>query len=142
AVVAIWTALFVIIVGADVPYTVTHGIIIDAATFGSAVNVFTWPQRKFDVLPAPLTLPTDWKRSSRWETPALSTYADHPEDIAKHLDPLILAAKQVLVDFLQEWPQIPIFFKGTSSIRSLKPDKRDALMSAVSAYLGDPARSP
>mmetsp|Transcript_30107 Transcript_30107/g.39646 ORF Transcript_30107/g.39646 Transcript_30107/m.39646 type:complete len:555 (-) Transcript_30107:173-1837(-) len=142
--IALILILFCSLIGSlgEISPTITHGMIIDASSFGSSINVFTWPARLFDKLPTSLTLPFESKRLDPGITPALYTYADHPQDVWEHLDPLIEYAKDKLVADHDHYSQYPIFLKATAGIRTLTQAKRTALMEAIRDYMFDESKNP
>lgn len=64
------------------------------------------------------------------------------KDIAEALSPLVDFAKDILKDYEEDWEKFPIFLKATGGVRQLSYSDREALLSAVRDFLGNPETCP
>ncbi|CAM9586993.1 unnamed protein product [Ectocarpus sp. 6 AP-2014] len=63
-------------------------------------------------------------------------------DIAEALSPLVDFAKDILKDYEEDWERFPIYLKATAGVRQLPYGDREALLSAVRDFLGNPETCP
>lgn len=64
------------------------------------------------------------------------------QDIPEALAPLVDFAKEILKDYEKDWKRFPIFLKATAGMRELSYTDREAVLSAVRDYLGNPETCP
>ncbi|CAN0437084.1 unnamed protein product, partial [Ectocarpus sp. 8 AP-2014] len=63
-------------------------------------------------------------------------------DVAEALSPLVDFAKEILKDYEEDWERFPIYLKATAGVRQLPYGDREALLSAVRDFLGNPETCP
>ncbi|CAB1099538.1 unnamed protein product [Ectocarpus sp. CCAP 1310/34] len=64
------------------------------------------------------------------------------KDVAEALSPLVDFAKEILKDYEEDWERFPIYLKATAGVRQLPYGDREALLSAVRDFLGNPETCP
>ncbi|KAF7337906.1 F-box domain-containing protein [Mycena venus] len=119
------------------------GIVIDAGSSGSRVQIYSWknPQsmtvEKGSVLSK--SLPKVEKGTRDGEAwvhkvePGISTYADSPETIAEHLRPLLAHARNLVPPSLA--PTTPLFLLATAGMRLLSEEKQAQVLQAACTFL-------
>lgn len=114
-----------------------YGIVIDAGSSGSRINVFRWQDN--DALLAEkaseelthsvpqIFQDKDWTKKV---TPGLSKYDSKPQKaFSKHVKPLLDFAQEIIPeDKIQE---TPVFLQATAGMRLLQADKRDRILKDV-----------
>nr|GAT58135.1 predicted protein [Mycena chlorophos] len=119
------------------------GIVVDAGSSGSRVQIYSWRDpRTLDVRkgsPLATTLPKVEKGTRDGENwmfkvePGISSFADKPEDIANHLRPLLAHARELIPPSLQH--ETPLFLLATAGMRLLTPEKQAALLQQTCNFL-------
>ncbi|KAF7322297.1 F-box domain-containing protein [Mycena chlorophos] len=119
------------------------GIVVDAGSSGSRVQIYSWRDpRTLDVRkgsPLAATLPKVEKGTRDGENwmfkvePGISSFADKPEDIANHLRPLLAHARELIPPSLQH--ETPLFLLATAGMRLLTPEKQAALLQQTCNFL-------
>ncbi|KAF7363956.1 F-box domain-containing protein [Mycena sanguinolenta] len=119
------------------------GIVIDAGSSGSRVQIYSWKDpgtmtvEKGSILSK--TLPKIEKGTrddEKWVTkvePGISSYADEPENIPKHLQPLLEHARNLIPPSLA--PTTPLFLLATAGMRLLPPEKQAQVLQAACTFL-------
>ncbi|GMH49768.1 hypothetical protein TL16_g07499 [Triparma laevis f. inornata] len=116
--------------------TTSHILMIDAGSGGSRLHIYEHLERKFNILPPPLT---DVTTDSRWTSrlkPGISTFDSVepeylPEVLAEYLSPLLHFAQKVLKDKKDSWEDFPIYLKATGGMRTLPTEARHRIIDAV-----------
>ncbi|GMH84990.1 hypothetical protein TrVE_jg5114 [Triparma verrucosa] len=114
----------------------SHVLMIDAGSGGSRLHIYEHLERKFNILPPPLT---DVTTDSRWTSrlkPGISTFDTVepeylPEVLAEYLSPLLHFAQNVLKDKKDSWEDFPIYLKATGGMRTLPTEARHRIIDAV-----------
>lgn len=75
-------------------------------------------------------------------SPGISTYANNFDMIPSHLEPLIKFAKDTLIQYKDQYQDLPIYFYATGGMRELEYKKRDELIDYVRKYLSNKALCP
>ncbi|KAJ7735295.1 nucleoside-diphosphatase [Mycena maculata] len=119
------------------------GIVIDAGSSGSRVQIYSWKDpRMISVEKGSLlakSLPKVEKgthEGEEWMTkvePGISSYADDPESIAVHLRPLLAHARNLVPPSLQT--TTPLFLLATAGMRLLPPEKQASVLQHACAFL-------
>ena len=126
----------------EVQEETTFGILIDAGSTGSRMHIYEWSSRTFSEIPPPLSLPLTSERWSERIRPGLSAFGAEPSKAAKTLAPLLDKAKEELAGYEDYWSEYPIYVKATAGMRELPEAQRDAIITAVRAYLADDSTCP
>lgn len=109
---------------------------IDAGSSGCRAHIYRFG--KLGTITGPLyVLP---EHESMKVRPGLSTFADNPQDAGKSLQGLIDFMKSQVPE--SDWATTPIWLKATAGLRMLPPEKAEAVLDSVRAFLGDKANSP
>ncbi|KAJ3145730.1 Golgi apyrase [Geranomyces michiganensis] len=117
-----------------------YGIVIDAGSSGSRVQVYSWidPLRTRDGA-GQRSLPTIDKADeagARWqmkEEPGISSFAGRPGTVAGHLSPLLDFAESVVPKNLHA--STPVYLLATAGMRLVSDVDRDALMVETCAFV-------
>ncbi|KAK9479000.1 nucleoside phosphatase family-domain-containing protein [Lipomyces japonicus] len=117
-----------------VPELVNYGVVIDAGSSGSRVQVYSWPTTFTDnsILPEVGKGGTDWHKK---ESPGLSSFATHVNDIGHdHLSPLLDHAKKIVP--ASKHAETPIFLLATAGMRLVEPARlRDDMLERACSYI-------
>eukprot|EP00455_Lapot_gusevi_P011024 TRINITY_DN1506_c0_g1_i3.p2 TRINITY_DN1506_c0_g1~~TRINITY_DN1506_c0_g1_i3.p2 ORF type:complete len:453 (+),score=210.58 TRINITY_DN1506_c0_g1_i3:54-1361(+) len=111
-----------------------YGIVIDAGSSGSRINIYKWPLRTSASIPEPEDIGVDQAGFSRKISPGIS--AQEPANVASYLAPLFKYAELMIKP--ADRPHTPVFFMCTAGMRVLYEDnlaKGLEVMNAVRAYL-------
>ncbi|KAF8205603.1 nucleoside phosphatase family-domain-containing protein [Mycena galopus ATCC 62051] len=119
------------------------GIVIDAGSSGSRLQIYSWKDprniavEKGSVLSKSLPKVEKGAREGEaWMTkvePGISSYGDTPEDIPKHLQPLLEHARNLIPPSLA--PTTPLFLLATAGMRLLPPEKQASVLQATCTFL-------
>lgn len=114
-----------------------YGIVIDAGSSGSRINVFKWQDN--DALIAEnvqeellhsvpqILQEKDWTKKV---TPGLSKYGSKPHKaFSKHVKPLLEFAKEIIPE--DKIHKTPVFLQATAGMRLLSPEKRNKVIQDV-----------
>ncbi|KAK7467540.1 Golgi apyrase [Stygiomarasmius scandens] len=112
------------------------GIVIDAGSSGSRVQIYSWKnpaaisdderERVAHTLPKVEKGTRDEESWSFKVEPGISSYADHPEDLAGYLRPLLNHARDEIPPSLH--PDTPIFLLATAGMRLLTSEKQAEIL--------------
>ncbi|CAN0468361.1 unnamed protein product, partial [Ectocarpus sp. 8 AP-2014] len=120
--------------------------IIDAGSSGSRMHVYQWEPR----MVAAQSPFTRFSATMTFSSPCSVLDPPSPpcglpqmkKDIAEALSPLVDFAKDILKDYEEDWERFPIYLKATAGVRQLPYGDREALLSAVRDFLGNPETCP
>ncbi|KAL8431682.1 hypothetical protein ACSSS7_005131 [Eimeria intestinalis] len=123
-----------------------YGIVIDAGSHGSRVNIFKWAARVYDPH-NPLTGPVSLPRLSDFRVyePGIESAFEDPEEGKAQLQQMIRDASASLATLgvpASRWGEIPIYLKATAGMRTLGQEKRDTIMRHVRDTFHDPKANP
>ncbi|KAL8426946.1 hypothetical protein Efla_004499 [Eimeria flavescens] len=123
-----------------------YGIVVDAGSHGSRVNIFKWTARVYDSH-NPLTGPVSLPRLSDFRVyePGLEEAFEHPEEGRAQLQQMIRDASASLAASgvqAARWGEIPIYFKATAGMRIVGQERRDRVMQMVRDTLRDKNANP
>ncbi|KAL8274046.1 hypothetical protein Esti_002045 [Eimeria stiedai] len=123
-----------------------YGIVIDAGSHGSRVNIFKWAARVYDPH-NPLTGPVSLPRLSDFRVyePGIEKAFEDPEEGKAQLQQMIRDATASLAASgvpAPRWGEIPIYLKATAGMRTLGQEKRDSIMRHVRDTFHDPSANP
>lgn len=123
-----------------------YGIVIDAGSHGSRVNIFHWDSRVYDPH-NPLTGPVSVPQLAvlRVYSPGVGEAFESPEQGQKQLLQMIRDASAALAALGVEasrWFQVPIYLKATAGMRTMSQERRDAIMELVRQTLRDKRLNP
>ncbi|KAJ8096874.1 nucleoside phosphatase family-domain-containing protein [Lipomyces tetrasporus] len=111
----------------------SYGIVIDAGSSGSRVQIYSWPS----TFTSKSTLPKVGKGGDHWHKkvkPGISSYNTHIDDLAEsHLEPLIDHAKTIIPP--EKHAETPIFLYATAGMRLLSPGDQQKLLSRTCQYI-------
>ncbi|KAK9487432.1 nucleoside phosphatase family-domain-containing protein [Lipomyces starkeyi] len=111
----------------------SYGIVIDAGSSGSRVQIYSWPS----TFTSKLTLPKVGKGGVDWYkkvNPGISSYSTHVDDLAEsHLEPLIEHAKGIIPR--EKHAETPIFLFATAGMRLLSPEDQQKILSRTCEYI-------
>ncbi|KAK9460326.1 nucleoside phosphatase family-domain-containing protein [Lipomyces oligophaga] len=109
------------------PQRRNYGIVIDAGSSGSRVQIYAWPtvvDASSHAVPKVGKGGDDWQLKVR---PGISDYSTHPEELeVKHLDPLLEYAKKIIP--AEKHSETPIFLLATAGMRLLSDNDRQILL--------------
>ncbi|KAJ7161452.1 nucleoside-diphosphatase [Mycena crocata] len=119
------------------------GIVIDAGSSGSRVQIYSWKDPRIITVAKGSALAKSLpkvekgtREGEEWMTkvePGISSYADTPESISKHLQPLLLHARNLVPPSLQ--PTTPLFLLATAGMRLLSPAKQALVLKHACDFL-------
>ncbi|KAJ6531168.1 nucleoside phosphatase family-domain-containing protein [Mycena capillaripes] len=119
------------------------GIVIDAGSSGSRVQIYSWKDprtiavEKGSILSKSLPKVEKGARDGeKWMTkvePGISSYADAPETIFKHLRPLLEHARTLIPPSFQS--ATPLFLLATAGMRLLPPEKQALVLQHACTFL-------
>ncbi|KAJ6501990.1 nucleoside phosphatase family-domain-containing protein [Mycena sanguinolenta] len=119
------------------------GIVIDAGSSGSRAQIYSWKDprtmtaEKGSILSKSLPQVEKGTRDGeKWVTkvePGISSYADTPENIPKHMQPLLEHARNLIPPSLA--PTTPLFLLATAGMRLLPPEKQAQVLQAACTFL-------
>ncbi|KAF8891379.1 nucleoside phosphatase family-domain-containing protein [Infundibulicybe gibba] len=119
------------------------GIIIDAGSSGSRLQIYSWMDPKgTTILPGSAlahSLPRVEKGTQQGDEwvrkvePGISAFADDPERVADHLRPLLAHARDRIPPSLQ--PDTPLFLLATAGMRLLDSAKQAAILQEACKFL-------
>ncbi|KAJ6622863.1 nucleoside phosphatase family-domain-containing protein [Mycena sp. CBHHK59/15] len=119
------------------------GIVIDAGSSGSRVQIYSWRDprtisvEKGSVLAKSLPkVEKGAREGAEWMSkvePGISSFADDPEGIAGHLRPLLAHARDLVPPSLQ--PKTPLFLLATAGMRLLPPEKQALVLQHACDFL-------
>lgn len=118
------------------PTSFSYITVVDAGSSGCRAHVYRYG--KLGNLDGRLYILPDHK--SLKVKPGLSTFKENPQDAGKSL--------QGLIDFMKEevpesdWGNTPFFLKATAGLRMLDMKDREAILTSIRKFLGDPSVSP
>lgn len=110
--------------------------VVDAGSSGCRAHVYRYG--KLGNLDGPLYILPQHK--SLKVKPGLSTFKDHPTDAGKSLQGLIDFMKDEVPE--SDWSSTPFFLKATAGLRMLEENEREAILTSIRTYMGDPMVSP
>lgn len=122
----------------------TTGLVIDAGSGGSRLHIYTWKPRYFKTIPPSLSYPQGNEQWSAKISPGIATLnIDLTFDkIVAHLNPLLIYAKNLLIQYKDSYGDIPIYFYATGGMRELDSSTRNQIMDYVRKYLSNTNFSP
>ncbi|KAG8907983.1 Golgi apyrase [Tulasnella sp. 403] len=118
------------------------GIVIDAGSSGSRLQIYSWKDAESVRLQSPGSLhtlpavekgtkaPDDWQIKAE---PGISTFGPKPEGVAKYLEPLLAHAQDQIPPSLHS--QTPVFLLATAGMRLLPEDQQNSVLSAACDYI-------
>lgn len=119
------------------------GIVIDAGSSGSRLQIYSWKDPRSITLDKgselEYTLPQVEKGTQHGEEwvhkvePGISTYADDPERVASHLQPLLSHARKYIPPSLEK--ETPLFLLATAGMRLLSSEKQGAVLHQACRFL-------
>ncbi|KAJ7286383.1 nucleoside-diphosphatase [Mycena rebaudengoi] len=119
------------------------GIVIDAGSSGSRVQIYSWRDPRTVTVEKGSTLSKSLPKVDKgtrngedWMIkvePGISSYADDPESIAGHLQPLLAHALDIVPPSLQ--PTTPLFLLATAGMRLLAPEKQALVLQTACRFL-------
>ncbi|KAL8283988.1 hypothetical protein RQP46_005101 [Phenoliferia psychrophenolica] len=121
------------------------GIVIDAGSSGSRVQVYSWVDPDIatqirrankESLEVLSKVEAGVEDGDGWHIkvePGISTYGPHPEEVGTYLRPLIEFAASVIPS--KQHSSTPIYLLATAGMRLLPPEQRDAVLLSTCAYL-------
>ncbi|KAI9321205.1 nucleoside phosphatase family-domain-containing protein [Dichotomocladium elegans] len=124
-----------------------YGVVIDAGSTGSRVYVYSWKDLEYvrsamvssDELKGRIPVIERGDREGlKWtlrNEPGLSSYANRPQYVGEHLQPLLDLASEVIPPELQS--HTPLFLMATAGMRLLPEGERNALLGATCNYIRD-----
>ncbi|GJJ78004.1 guanosine-diphosphatase [Entomortierella parvispora] len=101
---------------------IQYVVMLDAGSSGSRIHAY-----RFNYCKATPELENELFK--RIESGGLSKFADHPEDAAKSLDPLLQDVLDEIPEFLHK--STPIALKATAGLRLLGDEKSEKILAAV-----------
>ncbi|KAK9383437.1 nucleoside phosphatase family-domain-containing protein [Kockiozyma suomiensis] len=111
-----------------------YGIVIDAGSSGSRVQIYSWPS-KFDSSSS--AVPKVGKGGDDWYLkvqPGISYYAQRPTHLEMlHLDPLLKHALAIVPK--QKQPETPIFLLATAGMRLLTKEQQQHLLTRTCFHI-------
>ncbi|KAK9368088.1 nucleoside phosphatase family-domain-containing protein [Lipomyces kononenkoae] len=112
----------------------SYGIVIDAGSSGSRVQIYSWPSTftsKFTTLPQVGKGGDDWQKKVK---PGISSYSTHVDDLAEsHLEPLIEHAEEIIPR--EKHAETPIFLYATAGMRLLSQDDQQEILKRTCEYI-------
>lgn len=123
-----------------------YGIVIDAGSHGSRVNIFKWDSRVYDPhnpLTGPVSLPQ--LVGFRVYSPGIGDSFENPKEGKEQLQQMVRDAAATLAAAgvqTVRWADIPIYLKATAGMRTVAQEKRDNIMKHVRDTLHDKALNP
>ncbi len=114
------------------------GVVIDAGSSGSRVQIYAWPDPALGK--GGSRLPAVGKngetKKHKWHLkvhPGISTFAQHPQDVGvDHLRPLVEHALSIVPPSLV--PQTPLFLLATAGMRLLPATQQTAILEQACSY--------
>lgn len=129
---------------------IDYGIVIDAGSHGSRLNLYSWPARIHDPdhpLSGPVTVPSPLFAID--SSPGISEMAEegnNPDDAGvQRIKPLLLQLQSKLRTMNipeHKWGSLPIFLKATAGMRDLDILTRARIMNSIRRYLSDSTENP
>eukprot|EP00741_Cyanophora_paradoxa_P004660 tig00000821_g4523.t1 len=118
----------------------TYGLVIDAGSSGSRISIYRFvPQHNGIFAELEEINPSETKLLREIE-PGISSYAEEPPKAGASLAPLIEFARAFVPEQLHE--KTSLFLGATAGMRLLTPDKQEAVLAEIRAWLADPSNSP
>nr|UOP56919.1 putative ynd1-apyrase-like protein [Thecaphora frezii] len=122
-------------------------ILIDAGSSGSRMQVYSWRDPKLDralkeskgqdVKTLPKVEKGTWEGSGTdWTVkvePGISSFGDHPQDLADYLRPLMEHAEKIVPR--SAWSDTPIYIMATAGMRLLPDSQREAVLAETCRYV-------
>ncbi|KDQ10575.1 hypothetical protein BOTBODRAFT_136647 [Botryobasidium botryosum FD-172 SS1] len=114
------------------------GIVIDAGSSGSRLQIYSWKDARAAQLHSATTLDAlphvekgtqktdDWHKKAE---PGVSSFAHDPAGVASYLEPLLRHANAQIPPSLHR--ETPIFLLATAGMRLLKPEQQSAIMQSA-----------
>ncbi|KAI8586395.1 nucleoside phosphatase GDA1/CD39, partial [Geranomyces variabilis] len=117
-----------------------YGIVIDAGSSGSRVQVYSWidplqTRARAEQRSLPIIDKAD-EAGARWqmkEEPGISSFAGRPGTVAGHLKPLLDFAESVVPKKLHE--STPIYLLATAGMRLVSDADREAIMAETCEFV-------
>ncbi|KAJ7633115.1 nucleoside-diphosphatase [Roridomyces roridus] len=119
------------------------GIVIDAGSSGSRIQVYSWKDPKALTITKGSALANSLPKVEKgapdgvdWMTkvdPGISSFADDPESIAEHLRPLLLHARKLIPP--SRASTTPLFLLATAGMRLLPPEKQALVLQNACTFL-------
>ncbi|KAK9466491.1 nucleoside phosphatase family-domain-containing protein [Lipomyces arxii] len=111
----------------------SYGIVIDAGSSGSRVQIYSWPAPD----KSSLTLPLIGKGGRDWQkkvSPGISSYSTHIADIGNvHLKPLLEHSKKIIPQ--QKHSRTPIYLLATAGMRLLPQETQQKMLRDTCTYI-------
>lgn len=123
-----------------------YGIVIDAGSHGSRVNIFRWDARVYNShnpLTGPVSLPK--LMSYRVYAPGIEEAFRNPEVGREQLQQMLRDAAATLASANVQtlrWRDIPIYLKATAGMRIVAQERRDFIMRGVREVLHNKKVNP
>ncbi|KAJ6531582.1 nucleoside-diphosphatase [Mycena vulgaris] len=119
------------------------GIVIDAGSSGSRVQIYSWMDPRTITVEKDSALAKSLPKVEKgthegeeWMTkvePGISSYADDPELVVGHLQPLLTHARNLVPPWLHQ--STPLFLLATAGMRLLPGDKQAAVLQHACDFL-------
>ncbi|SPO40833.1 related to YND1 - apyrase (NDPase/NTPase) [Pseudozyma flocculosa] len=124
-----------------------YAVLVDAGSSGSRMQVYSWKDPKLDralkesrgqdIKTLPKVEKGTWEGSGMdWTVkvePGISSFGDHPSDLAAYLRPLMEHAEKVVPP--SAWSDTPIYIMATAGMRLLPDSQREAVLSETCRYV-------
>ncbi|KNC98412.1 apyrase [Spizellomyces punctatus DAOM BR117] len=127
-----------------------YGIVIDAGSSGSRVQVYSWidpmhirqlaekatKHEREKMLRRLSVIEKGDENGERWqfkEDPGISSFADTPDQVGRHLKPLLDFASSVVPT--RKHASTPIYLLATAGMRLISPTARTAILSHTCEYV-------
>ncbi|RUS31090.1 nucleoside phosphatase family-domain-containing protein [Jimgerdemannia flammicorona] len=121
-----------------------YGIVIDAGSSGSRVQVYSWKDHEFvrktktlqDLTGLLPTVERGDRLGLKWtfkEEPGISTYGNKPKEVGEHLRPLLNFALEVIPE--AKHSTTPVFLMATAGMRLLSLEEQHAILDNACRYI-------
>lgn len=115
-----------------------YALIVDGASSGSRIRVYSWNGRDGDISEI---LPSEETEDDFETEPGLSSYAPSGVGAGESLSKLIDAAKTLIPE--EVWSKVPLNVFCTAGVRVLEPESFQlAVLDNTREYLSDPINNP
>lgn len=139
----LWCAVGILMPGGNKS---DYGIVIDAGSHGSRLNLFSWDARFAELdgaLTGPVTIPK--LVAVKFYSPGIETYASLPEGGHRQILQMLADAKDMLTKARIppfRWHNVPLYVKATAGMRALDQATRDFVMDSIRDFLQNPEWNP
>lgn len=125
-----------------IPVKARYGLIIDAGSGGSRLHIYSWKARIFHEAPPPITVPEDNEQWTQRMGPGVQIFASNPEEVGRHLQPLMDLAKRQLANYSDIWHHFPVYLKATGGMREVPYEAREILMHHIRLFFYNKTTCP